>query len=184
MSVVALTCFLAPTTTICFPSKILESSARQFSAPFHRSHRALVPIPSYHRAMQTRMSAAVPRIIYGTAWKKDRTADLVYQAVMTGFRAIDTACQPKHYKEPGVGEALLRLAADGISREQIFLQTKYTPVGGQDPNDIPYDPSAPLAEQVKQSVAKSLSNLHTDYLDSLVLHSPLPTIPQTLEVHS
>ena len=31
------------------------------------------------------------------------------QAVKQGFRGIDTACQPKHYYEPGVGAALRRL---------------------------------------------------------------------------
>jgi len=46
----------------------------------------------------------MPRIIYGTAWKQERTAALVEQAIETGFRGIDTACQPKHYNEAGVGE--------------------------------------------------------------------------------
>jgi diketogulonate reductase-like aldo/keto reductase len=44
------------------------------------------------------MSTTVPRIIYGTAWKKEATTDLVVKAVLNGFRAIDTACQPKHYR--------------------------------------------------------------------------------------
>ena len=39
----------------------------------------------------------MPKLIYGTAWKKERTADLVEKAVKLGFRGIDTACQPKHY---------------------------------------------------------------------------------------
>jgi hypothetical protein len=39
------------------------------------------------------------QIIYGTAWKKERTTELVRTAVLAGFRAIDTACQPKHYSE-------------------------------------------------------------------------------------
>jgi diketogulonate reductase-like aldo/keto reductase len=32
----------------------------------------------------------MPKIIYGTAWKKDRTAALVEQAIGLGFRGIDT----------------------------------------------------------------------------------------------
>ena len=44
-----------------------------------------------------------PHLIYGTAWKKDDTARYVSEAVKAGFRFIDTACQPKHYNEPGVG---------------------------------------------------------------------------------
>jgi diketogulonate reductase-like aldo/keto reductase len=42
-------------------------------------------------------SAKMPSLIYGTAWKKDRTADLGRQAVLAGFREVDTAAQPKHY---------------------------------------------------------------------------------------
>ena len=39
----------------------------------------------------------IPPVFYGTAWKKDKTAQLVTLALKNGFRAIDTACQPKHY---------------------------------------------------------------------------------------
>ena len=128
-------------------------------------------------------TAPIPRLLYGTAWKKERTQELVELAVRTGFRGIDTACQPKHYFERGVGAALERLIADGVvKREDIFLQTKYTPIGGQDPNDVPYDRTAPLPDQVAQSVAKSLDNLKTTYLDSLVLHSPLSSAEKTMEV--
>ena len=49
-----------------------------------------------------------PPILYGTAWKKERTCELVLLALKCGFRAIDTACQPKHYNEAGVGEAVER----------------------------------------------------------------------------
>ena len=34
-----------------------------------------------------------PYIVYGTAWKKDVTSSLVSNAVESGFRFIDTACQ-------------------------------------------------------------------------------------------
>jgi len=125
----------------------------------------------------------MPKLIYGTAWKKERTADLVVQAVRAGFRGIDTACQPKHYHEPGVGQALARLSKeDGIRREDLFIQTKFTSLDGQDPASIPYDKNAPLVEQVKQSLAVSLTNLGTSYVDSLVMHSPMKTTASTLEV--
>jgi diketogulonate reductase-like aldo/keto reductase len=115
----------------------------------------------------------MPPLMYGTAWKKEQTADLVEMAIMSGFRGIDTACQPKHYNEAGVGEALERLAGHGIVREELFLQTKFTPLSGQDPARIPYDPNAPLEIQVAQSFEVSKRNLRTEYVDSLVLHSPL-----------
>lgn len=125
---------------------------------------------------------AVPRLLYGTAWKAERTAELVERAVLAGFRAIDTACQPKHYSEPGVGAALKALAAEGVPREALFLQTKFTSVDGQDPARVPYDPAASLPDQVAQSFAASLKNLGVSALDSLVLHSPMRSFEETLSV--
>lgn len=55
-------------------------------------------------------------------------------------------------------------------------------MSGQDPNNIPYDKSAPIPEQVKQSLTVSLKNLGLSYIDSLVLHGPLKTFDQTMEV--
>ena len=124
----------------------------------------------------------IPKIFYGTAWKKERTPELVYQAITNGYRGIDTACQPKHYSESGVGEGLKMAYNNGITRSDLFIQTKFTSINGQDPNRIPYNVHAPLPEQVRQSFQVSLQNLHTDYLDSLVLHSPMDTMEQTLTV--
>lgn len=124
----------------------------------------------------------MPKLIYGTAWKKEQTESLVVKAIKHGFRGIDTACQPKHYYEPGVGQALKVLQDEGISREDLFLQTKFTPFSGQDPNNIPYDPNMPLADQVKKSFETSQQNLGTDYVDSLVLHSPLNQFEETMQV--
>lgn len=133
-------------------------------------------------SVTTAAGVKMPRLIYGTAWKAERTTELVGQAVMAGFRGIDTACQPKHYNEAGVGEALEMLAHEGIGRDALFVQTKFTPLEGQDPKKIPYDPEAPLKTQVSQSFDASLRNLRTDYLDSLVLHSPLFPFARLLEV--
>ena len=115
-------------------------------------------------ALTTYNGVALPAIMYGTAWKKDATDGLVELAVNTGFNAIDTANQLKHYDEARVGEALLRLEKRGVTRNQLFLQTKYTSIGGQD-HRLPYDPKADLATQVRQSIESSLQHLHTDYLD-------------------
>lgn len=123
--------------------------------------------------VMTSENVEMPSLIYGTAWKKERTADLVEQAIMYGFRGIDTACQPKHYDESLVGEALRRVRNQGITREDLFVQTKFTPRSGQDPLRIPYDPTAPLELQVAQSFGTSQKNLQTAYVDSLVLHSPI-----------
>lgn len=113
----------------------------------------------------------VPSFMYGTAWKKEATTQLVQLAVAAGFRAIDTANQLIHYQEALVGEALLALAQQGLTRDRFFLQTKFTSRNGQD-HRTPYDASANLTTQVTQSFDSSLAHLHTDYLDSYVLHGP------------
>ncbi|MFH0709784.1 MAG: aldo/keto reductase [Pseudomonadota bacterium] len=126
-----------------------------------------------HPYVMTNANVKMPALIYGTAWKKEHTADLVVQAVLNGFRGIDTACQPKHYEESLVGEAIGRLSNHGIMREELFIQTKFTPLSGQDPQRIPYDPNAALDVQVANSFEVSKRNFGTNYIDSLVLHSPL-----------
>ena len=72
--------------------------------------------------------------------------------------------------------------ARGLRRQELYLQTKFTPLSGQDPKRIPYDPHAGLAEQVRQSCSVSLRQLGTTYLDCLVLHSPLSPWSRCLEV--
>lgn len=63
-----------------------------------------------------------PPFIYGTAWKKENTKKLVTEAVTAGFRAIDTAAQPRHYREELVGDALRDAFESGIlTREEIFV---------------------------------------------------------------
>ncbi len=115
---------------------------------------------------------AIPAFLYGTAWKEERTAPLVRAAVQAGFRGIDTANQRRHYFEQAVGDALEELYQDGrLTRQDLFLQTKFTYAGGQD-HRLPYDPQADFPTQVRQSCASSLQHLRTDSLDSYVLHGP------------
>ena len=122
-------------------------------------------------ALTTHNHVPVPSFMYGTAWKKEATTQLVQLAVGAGFTAIDTANQLIHYQEALVGEALLTLAQQGVTRDRLFLQTKFTPTNGQD-HRTPYDASANLTTQVSQSFDSSLIHLRTDYLDSYVLHGP------------
>ena len=128
----------------------------------------------------TAAGVKMPRMIYGTAWKKDNTSALVVQAVRAGFRGVDTACQPKHYKEEGVGAALATLlgsGAGGVAREDLFIQTKVNrhraaELAGAD---------ATIAQQVARSVEVSLANLGLQYVDSLVLHSPYKKHKDTMK---
>jgi diketogulonate reductase-like aldo/keto reductase len=114
------------------------------------------------------VTASAPTILYGTAWKEDATAACVTAALAAGFRAIDTANQRKHYFEADVGRAL---AGCGIARAELFVQTKFTYVDGQD-HRLPYDRDAPVGTQVAQSCASSLDHLGIDVIDSYVLHGP------------
>ncbi|KAJ6045909.1 uncharacterized protein N7446_008994 [Penicillium canescens] len=143
------------------------------------------------RPTQGTVSTTIPVFIYGTAWKKDSSADLVYTAIKAGFRAVDTAAQPRHYQEHLVGDGIRRAIADGIvDRKDLYVQTKYSPVSAQDVGNMPYDPSATVTEQVHASIKSSLHNLRSAddpssadeaYIDTVVIHSPLPTLAQTLE---
>ncbi|KAL8269796.1 hypothetical protein Esti_006275 [Eimeria stiedai] len=146
----------------------------------------------------------MPRMLYGTAWKKERTKELCVMAMREGFRGFDTACQPKHYNQRGLGEAIAEATSQlNLKREELFIQTKYTPVDGQDPHKIPYDPRLPIREQVAASIQVcpqhfasgfpleengvclnpmvSLQELGVSYIDAVLLHSPLDTLEQTIE---
>jgi diketogulonate reductase-like aldo/keto reductase len=115
----------------------------------------------------------VPDFLYGTAWKEERTASLTELALRAGFRGIDTANQRKHYFEAGAGQALTAAyRAGAVTREQLFLQTKFTYQPGQD-HRLPFDPAASYSIQVAQSMASSLEHLGTDYVDSYLLHGPV-----------
>jgi diketogulonate reductase-like aldo/keto reductase len=115
---------------------------------------------------------SIPEFLYGTAWKEQRTAALTELALRSGFRAIDTANQRRHYFEAGVGEGIAAAISAGvIARADLFLQTKYTYVNGQD-DRLPYDPAASLSTQVAQSLASSLEHLGVSHVDSFVLHGP------------
>jgi diketogulonate reductase-like aldo/keto reductase len=111
-------------------------------------------------------------IIYGTAWKEDKTEKLTLKALNIGFNAVDTANQRKHYFEEGVGRALTSfIRSTGIKREELFIQTKFTYKEGQD-HRLPFDPKAEPANQVRDSFKSSLEHLQTDYIDSYMLHGP------------
>ena len=115
---------------------------------------------------------AVPRFIYGTAWKEQATCELTLKALHNGFTAIDTANQRKHYYEEGVGLALQTFyASSGKKRDDLYLQSKFTYAEGQD-NRLPYNPEADVQAQVEASFLSTLEHLQTNYLDAYFLHGP------------
>jgi len=78
----------------------------------------------------------------------------VYDALMTGYRLIDTAAA--YQNEEAVGRAIKR---SGVPREEIFITTKLWI------QDAGY-------ESTKKAFAKSLERLQLDYLDLYLIHQP------------
>ncbi|SFB36399.1 Aldo/keto reductase [Lentibacillus halodurans] len=78
----------------------------------------------------------------------------VYEALMAGYRLIDTAAG--YLNEEAVGRAIKR---SGVSREELFITTKLWI------QDAGY-------ESTKLAFAKSLKKLQLDYLDLYLIHQP------------
>lgn len=133
------------------------------------------------------MNYTEPLFIYGTAWKEEATEKLVEEALSSGFSAIDTANQRKHYNEEGAGNGIKNYLNNACKvRSDLFIQTKFTYAKGQD-NRKPYDSAAPLREQVHQSLDSSLQHLQTSYINAYLLHSPMYMqgfSPEDIEVWS
>lgn len=78
----------------------------------------------------------------------------VYDALMAGYRLIDTAAS--YLNEEAVGRAIKR---SGVPREELFITTKLWV------QDAGY-------ESTKNAFAKSLERLQLDYLDLYLIHQP------------
>ncbi|WP_052586316.1 aldo/keto reductase [Bacillus velezensis] len=78
----------------------------------------------------------------------------VYEALMAGYRLIDTASG--YLNEEAVGRAIKR---SGVPREELFITTKLWI------QDAGY-------ESAKAAFSKSLNKLQLDYLDLYLIHQP------------
>lgn len=98
---------------------------------------------------------AMPTLGYGT-WTISDTAveDMVYHAIKTGYRLIDTA---KYYgNEAGVGRGVRRAIADGlVTRGDVFVTTKIAPWGSSG-----YD----------EDIDERCTALGLDYIDLMLIH--------------
>lgn len=79
---------------------------------------------------------------------------IVYDAIMAGYRLIDTAAS--YLNEEAVGRAIKR---SGVARTELFITTKLWV------QDTGY-------ESTKRAFEKSLKRLHLDYLDLYLIHQP------------
>lgn len=81
----------------------------------------------------------------------DEAEASVLNALACGYRLIDTA--NAYVNEKAVGRAMKK---SGVSREEIFLETKLWPAFYEQPD----------------AVEKTLERLDTDYIDLLLIHQP------------
>lgn len=86
--------------------------------------------------------------------------EVVYNAVKTGYRLIDTAAS--YANEEAVGKGVARAIADGLTtREELFITTKVW-VTDMKSEDAAY-----------KAVKASLGKLAMDYVDLILLHQPM-----------
>lgn len=90
----------------------------------------------------------------------EKMAELVEQAVLSGYRFIDTAYS--YGTEEIVGRALKALFDRGVPRQSLFIQTKFYPV-------MPYD-----GDSVEPQLKESLDKLGIEYADGYLIHQPVP----------
>lgn len=90
----------------------------------------------------------------------EQCEQVVYDAIKTGYRLIDTATA--YGNEEAVGKGVARAIQDEIvTREELFITTKVwvTDMGTE--------------EVAYQAVQASLERLHMDYADLILLHQPM-----------
>lgn len=90
----------------------------------------------------------------------EQCEQVVYDAIKTGYRLLDTAAA--YMNEAAVGKGVERAIADGLTtREELFITTK---VWVQDQKN---------EETAYQAVKESLAKLNMPYVDLVLLHQPM-----------
>ena len=90
----------------------------------------------------------------------DECERVVYDAIRTGYRLLDTAAA--YMNEEALGKAVKRAIGDGlVTREELFITTK---VWVQDQKN---------EETAYQAVKTSLAKLNMEYVDLVLLHQAL-----------
>ncbi|KAI2736563.1 hypothetical protein DTO013E5_8623 [Penicillium roqueforti] len=108
--------------------------------------------------------AKIPAIGLGT-WqsKPNEVREAVKNALLAGYRHIDTALAYGNEAEVGAG-----IKDSGVPRDQIWLTTKL---------------DNPWHKRVTEGIDSSLKDLGTDYVDLYLIHWPSSTDPEDLSKH-
>ncbi|KAK6087591.1 aldo/keto reductase [Seiridium cupressi] len=134
--------------------------------------------------LPTGTTRSTPLLLYGTSRKENNTRHLTEVALNVGFTAVDTANHPTAYNEPHTGGGITAAIKSGvIKREDLFIQTKFSPLFAHQKDKIPYNPDQDIEGQVKESIQQSLDHLKVDYLDSFLLHGPYTDIHDSIKAY-
>lgn len=102
----------------------------------------------------------LPPIGYGmNLLDEDIAEKRIYDAVMMGYRLIDTA--PVYHTESCVGKAIKKAEADGIKRGDIMVQSK---LANEDQGYY----------SALEAFDRSLNELCLEYVDVYLIHWPVP----------
>lgn len=102
----------------------------------------------------------IPRVGFGTAKLEQDTEDIVYKAIVSGYRHFD--CAEYYGNEEAVGKALNRALTSGlVKRGELFITSKVWT-------------SSIADSRVCESFHTSLKKLQLEYLDLYLLHWPVP----------
>jgi len=94
------------------------------------------------------------------------TEAAVFAALQAGYRHIDTA--EVYRNEEDVGKAIKQYMAEtGMSRNELWVTTKYMPSRGGSASD-----PAGTKQAVQTAITASLAKLGLDYVDLYLMHSP------------
>lgn len=111
----------------------------------------------------------IPVLGLGTVMRGEdfnKTYQAVRDAINAGYRLIDTAAM--YQTETEIGRAIKDSIVDGeVTREQLFIVTK-----------VWID--SLKRDMVLESAKASCERLGLDYVDLLLVHGPMPTIPGKL----
>lgn len=109
----------------------------------------------------------------------DKMRDMVLESFSLGYGLIDTA--DDYRGETGIGLAISNLKGIGLTREDVFLQTKISSDGSHDIEPLDgyyfnrysdFMKRHSVEEIVMEKVDISLREMKTDYIDSLLIHLP------------